>query len=133
MSHKKYESHPKFWWIKRYLRTKNNFVPFNFPWSKIYERDEISKLNQRKACREGGIPIKIIKWNKHFFSIFYHNFINSLSLQPYFFTWHKKTQHPPFSLKETQKQHRKLLPNQSSFPSTTNLWKMSFRSEVQLL
>ena len=60
------------------MKEKDLCFSFEF-FDKQKNSKEINKLDEKKACQEHDIPIKLIKLNKDLFSHFiYHNFNNSL-------------------------------------------------------
>ena len=75
---KKYENHPSIKKIKQFMSGKDLKFSFIFETkSKILA--EIHNLDNKKACQENDIPVKIIKDNIDIFSEFiFHNFNNSI-------------------------------------------------------
>ena len=75
---KKYENHSSIKKIKHFMRGKDLKFSFIFETkNKIFA--EIHNLENKKACQESDIPVKIIKDNIDIFSEFiYHNFNNSI-------------------------------------------------------
>ena len=70
--------HPSIVRIKNYMKEKDLCFSFEFV-DKQKISKEINKLDEKKACQEHDIPVKLIKSNKDLFSHFiYHNFNNSL-------------------------------------------------------
>ena len=74
----KYENHPSILRIKKYMKEK--YLNFSFEFvNKPKISKEINNLDDKRACQEHDIPVKLIKSNKDLFSHFiYHNFNNSL-------------------------------------------------------
>ena len=74
----KYENHPSILRIKNYMKEKDLYFSFEFV-NKPKISKEINKLDEKNACQQHDIPVKLIKSNKDLFSHFlYHNFNNSL-------------------------------------------------------
>ena len=74
---KKYEYHPSIK-IKHFMGCKHLQFSFNFE-TKNKILTEIHNLDNKKACQESDIPVKIIKDNIDTFSEFiFHNFNNSI-------------------------------------------------------
>ena len=74
----KYENHPSILRIKNYMKEKDLYFSFEFVVKPNISK-EINKLDEKKACQEHDVPVKLIKSNKDLFSHFiYHNFNNSL-------------------------------------------------------
>ena len=60
------------------MKEKDSYFSFEFV-DKPKISKEINKSDEKKACQEHDIPVKLIKSNKDLFSHFiYHNFNNSL-------------------------------------------------------
>ena len=75
---KKYENHPSIKKIKHFMSGKDLKFSFIFE-TKNKILAEIHNLNNKKACQESDIPVKIIKGNKDIFSEFiFHKFNNSI-------------------------------------------------------
>ena len=75
---KKYEYHPSKKKIKHFMSGKDLQFSFNFE-TKNKTLAEIHNLDNKKACQESDIPVKIIKDNIDIFSEFIlHNFNNSI-------------------------------------------------------
>ena len=75
---KKYENHPSTKTIKHFTSGKDLKFSFIFE-TKNKILAEIHNLDNKKACQESDIPVKIIKDNADIFSEFiFHNFNNSI-------------------------------------------------------
>ena len=75
---KKYENHPSTKTIKHFASGKDLKFSFIFE-TKNKILAEIHNLDNKKACQESDIPVKIIKDNADIFSEFiFHNFNNSI-------------------------------------------------------
>ena len=75
---KKYENHPSIKKIKHFMSGKDLKFSFFFE-TKNKILAEIHNLDNKKACQESDIPVKIIKDNIDIFSEFiFHNFNNSI-------------------------------------------------------
>ena len=66
----KYENHPCIIRIKNYMKEKDLRFSFEFV-DKQKISKEINKLDEKKACQEHNIPVKLIKSNKDLFFSFY--------------------------------------------------------------
>ena len=92
----KHENHPSILRIKNYMKEKDLYFSFEFV-DKPNISKEINKLDEKKACQEHDIPVKLIKSNKDLFSHFiYHNFNNSLFSSNFPLTELKITVPKPF-------------------------------------
>ena len=75
----KYENHPGILRIKNYMKEKDLYFSYGFV-DKPKISKEINKVDDKKACQEHDIPVKLMKSKKDLFSHFiYHNFNNFLS------------------------------------------------------
>ena len=75
---KNYENHPSIKKIKHFMSGKDLKFSFIFE-TKNKILAEIHNLDDKKACQESDIPVKIIKDNIDIFSEFiFHNFNNSI-------------------------------------------------------
>ena len=66
----KYENHPSILRIKNYMKEKDLYFSFEFV-DKPKISKKINKLDEKKACQEHDIPVKLIKSNKDLFILFY--------------------------------------------------------------
>ena len=63
----KYENHPSISRIKNYIKEKHLNFSFEFV-DKPNISKEINKLDDKKACQERDISVKLMKSNKDLFS-----------------------------------------------------------------
>ena len=61
----KYENHPSILRIKNYIKEKH--LNFSFEYISNISK-EINKLDDKKACQERDISVKLMKSNKDLFS-----------------------------------------------------------------
>ena len=75
---KKYENHPSTKKIKHFMSSKDLRFSFIFE-TKNKILAEVHNLDNKKACQESDIPVKIVKDNIDIFSEFiFHNFNNTI-------------------------------------------------------
>ena len=66
--------------IKDIMKSKN-ISSFSFQPVSIDKVKDIKTLNTKKACPDGGIPVKLIKMNEHIFlRLLFQNFNHLLSM-----------------------------------------------------
>ena len=75
-----YRYNPSIVNIKDIMKSKN-ISSFSFQPVSIDKVKDIKTLNTKKACPDGGIPVKLIKMNEHIFlRLLFQNFNHLLSM-----------------------------------------------------